>query len=230
MLVFKKHEIGFHFRCVCVCVYIRSVVQSCQTLSTLMDCSPPGSSVHEIVQARVLECISISYSKAQSQLSYLKSKVCRPSEGRWAETNSYNLLHFAFSIANASNLPNLWSNRCPEKLGELCGISQVIFFLMVVSIIGILPAFFQKMKALVIQSCSTLCHPWSVACQASLSMEFSRQEYWSGLPFPSPVHLPDPGIKPRSPALQAYSLPSESPGNFWKAKGWYIHTYIHTYK
>ena len=113
---------------VCVCVCIRSVVQSCQTLSTLMDCSPPGSSVHEIVQARVLECISISYSKAQSQLSYLKSKVCRPSEGRWAETNSYNLLHFAFSIANASNLPNLWSNRCPEKLGELCGISQVIFF------------------------------------------------------------------------------------------------------
>ena len=40
-------------------------------------------------------------------------------------------------------------------------------------------------------------------------MEFSRQEYWSGLPFPSPGDLPDPGIKPRSPALQADSLPSE---------------------
>ena len=48
--------------------------------------------------------------------------------------------------------------------------------------------------------------------QASLSMEFSRQEYWSGLPFPSPVHLPDPGIEPGSPALQAYSLPPEPPG------------------
>ena len=44
---------------------------------------------------------------------------------------------------------------------------------------------------------------WTVACQAPLSMEFSRQEYWSGLPFPSPGDLPDPGIEPRSPALQA---------------------------
>ena len=43
-------------------------------------------------------------------------------------------------------------------------------------------------------------------------MGFSRQEYWSGLPFPSPGDLPDPGIKPRSPALQADSLPSEPPG------------------
>ena len=53
---------------------------------------------------------------------------------------------------------------------------------------------------------------WTVACQASLSMEFSRHEYWSGLPFPSPVHLPDPGTKPRYPALPADSSPSEPPG------------------
>ena len=52
--------------------------------------------------------------------------------------------------------------------------------------------------------------PWTVARQAPLSMEFSRQEYWSGLPFPSPGDLLDPGIKPGSPALQANSLPSES--------------------
>ena len=51
-----------------------------------------------------------------------------------------------------------------------------------------------------------------VAHQALLSMEFSRQEYWSGLPFPSPGDLPDPGIEPRSPALQADSLPSEPLG------------------
>ena len=44
-------------------------------------------------------------------------------------------------------------------------------------------------------------------------LEFSRQEYWSGLPFPSPEDLPDPGIKPGSPALQANALPSEPPGN-----------------
>ena len=54
--------------------------------------------------------------------------------------------------------------------------------------------------------------PGTVAHQAPLSMQFSRQEYWSGLPFPSPGDLPNPGVKPRSPALQADSLPSESPG------------------
>ena len=51
--------------------------------------------------------------------------------------------------------------------------------------------------------------PWTVAYKAPPSMEFSRQEYWSGLPFPSPGDLPDPGIKPGSPALQADSLPTE---------------------
>ena len=53
---------------------------------------------------------------------------------------------------------------------------------------------------------------WTVAFQAPLSMGFSRQESWSGLPFPSPGDLPDPGIEPRSPALQADALPSEPPG------------------
>ena len=51
--------------------------------------------------------------------------------------------------------------------------------------------------------------PWTVACQAPLSMGFSQQECWSGLPFPSPGDLPDPGIEPGSPALQADSLPTE---------------------
>ena len=54
--------------------------------------------------------------------------------------------------------------------------------------------------------------PWTVAHQAPLSMGFSRQEHWSGLPFPSPGDLPNPGIKPRSPALQADALTSEPPG------------------
>ena len=55
-----------------------------------------------------------------------------------------------------------------------------------------------------LQLCPTLCVPWTGACQAPLSMGFYRQEYWSGLPFPSPGDLPDPGIEPRSlpsPAL-----------------------------
>ena len=66
-------------------------------------------------------------------------------------------------------------------------------------------------EALVAQSCLTL-QPYGLGRQASLSMGFSRQEYWSGLPFPSPGDLPDPGIEPGSPAFQADSLPSELPG------------------
>ena len=54
--------------------------------------------------------------------------------------------------------------------------------------------------------------PWTVAHQAPQSLQFSRQEYWSGLPFPSPGDPPDPGIEPGSPALQADALPSEPPG------------------
>ena len=54
--------------------------------------------------------------------------------------------------------------------------------------------------------------PWTVVRQAPLSMGFSRQEYWSGLPFPSPGDLPNPGIEPGSPALQADALSSEPPG------------------
>ena len=60
--------------------------------------------------------------------------------------------------------------------------------------------------------------PWTVAHQASLSMEFSRQEYWSGLPFPSPGDLLDPGIEPGFPALQADSLPSEAQGKIFIIK------------
>ena len=55
--------------------------------------------------------------------------------------------------------------------------------------------------------------PWTVAYQAPPSMGFSRQECWSGLPFPSPGDLPHPGIEPRSPALWADALPSEPLGN-----------------
>ena len=66
---------------------------------------------------------------------------------------------------------------------------------------------------LVAQSCLTLETPRMVAHQAPLSIGFSRQEYWSGLPFPSPGDLPDPGTEPGSPALQANSLLSEPLGD-----------------
>ena len=70
-------------------------------------------------------------------------------------------------------------------------------------------------QCLIIQLFLTLCNPMDyVDPQAPLFMKFSRQEYWSGLPFPPPEDLPDPGIELTSPALQADSLPSVSPGSF----------------
>ena len=69
-----------------------------------------------------------------------------------------------------------------------------------------------KVKVKLLSCVQLSATPWTVAYQASLSMGFSRQEYWSGLPFPSPGDLPDLGIKPRSPALEADALTSEPPG------------------
>ena len=60
---------------------------------------------------------------------------------------------------------------------------------------------------LVAKSCLTLCDPWTVAHQAPLSMGFSRQEYWSGLPLPPPGDLPNPGIESGSTAWQTNCLP-----------------------
>ena len=73
-----------------------------------------------------------------------------------------------------------------------------------------------KSQVLVAQLCPTLFDPMDLAHQAPLSMEFSRQEYWSGLPLPSPGDLPNPGIKCVSSALQTDSLLYEPPGNIQK--------------
>ena len=69
-----------------------------------------------------------------------------------------------------------------------------------------------KYCCLVAKLCLTLCDLWTVVCQAPLSMEFPRQQYWSGLPFPSAGHLPHPRSKHRSPALQADSFTAEPLG------------------
>ena len=70
-----------------------------------------------------------------------------------------------------------------------------------------------SLKLVKLHSCVQLfVTPWTVAHQALPSMGFSRQEYWSGLPFPSPRDLSNPGIEPMSPTLQADALTSEPPG------------------
>ena len=68
-----------------------------------------------------------------------------------------------------------------------------------------------KVKLLVLSCVRLFAAPWTVAHQAPLSMGFSRQEYWSGLPFPTSGDLRDPGVQPRSPVLRADSLLSEPP-------------------
>ena len=74
------------------------------------------------------------------------------------------------------------------------------------------------LKLLIISNVKSLSHvrlfatPWTVAYQAPPTMRFSRQEYWSGLPFPSPGDRPNPGIEPRSLSLEADALTSEPPG------------------
>ena len=81
----------------------------------------------------------------------------------------------------------------------------------ILDLLVLIPALRLEVKrSEVTQSCPTPYDPRD--CSLFLSMEFSRQEYWCGLPFPFPWDLPDPGIKPGSPALQAVALPSEPPG------------------
>ena len=71
--------------------------------------------------------------------------------------------------------------------------------------------YLDKVKLKLLSRIQLFATPWTVACQDPQSVGFPRQEYWSGLPFPSPGDLPDPGIEPRSPALQAAASLCEPP-------------------
>ena len=128
------------------------VAQSCPTLCNPMDCSLPGSSLHGIFQARILEWGAISFSRGSSQ----------------------------------------HRNRTR--------VSRTVLLLLLLS-------HFSHVRL-----CAT---PQTPAHQAPPSLGFSKQEHWSGVPFPSPGDLPNPGIEPRSPTLQADALPSEPPGKPW---------------
>ena len=117
------------------CVVLCQVTQSCPTLCDPMDCSPPGSSVHGILQARILESVSMPFS----------------SEGRFSSVQSLSRVQLSVT-------------------------------------------------------------PWTVAHQVPPSIGFPRQEYCSGLPFPSSRDRPHPGIKPESPTLACRFFTTDSPG------------------
>ena len=133
------------------------VSQRCPAPSDPVDCSPLGSSVHGIFQARILEWVAFSPS------GDLSDPGIKPGS------------------------PALQGDSLPPE---------------------------SRAKPLndVIAAYSDTSSSWSVAHQAPLSVEFSRQEYWSGSSFPAPGNLPHPGIEPRSPTWQADALTSEPPG------------------
>ena len=152
-------------------VYSCSVAELHPTLLWLpcpMDCSPPGSSVHRIPQARILEWVAILFFRGSSRSRNRTHVSC--SAGMFFTTEPPGKPMTNYEWVSDSYL-----------------LSHVQLF-------------------------ATL---WTVAHQAHLSMEFFTQEYWSGLPFFSPGNLLNPGIKSGSPALQAYSLPSEPAGKPW---------------
>ena len=119
-------------------------------------------------------------------------------------------------IFNLSYRTSIYRNICKVEI-RVCVHFWILLFSFTIVNICIFKNFFAKCYfSLVTQLCPTLCDPWTVAHQASLSMGFSRWEYWCRLPFPSPVDLPDPGIGPASLCLlhwQAASSPCATYGN-----------------
>ena len=128
-------------------VYVCLVPQSCSTLCDPTDCNPPGSAVHGIPQAGILEYVVISFSR----------------ESFWP-------MDWTQVSCTADRFFTVWATREALDYG---------FFCLKVLLLLLLSRF----------SCARLCAtPWTAAYQASPSMGFSRQEHWSGLPFPSPMH------------------------------------------
>ena len=169
-----------------------------------MDCSLPGSSLHGILQARVLEWVAISFSRGSSQpgnqtgVSALQADslpielsgkrqwfVMSIQINRAALLILVGLIH-TFVVNTRSGRQLFWSWLCSLTCVELACYRPFWWLVHVFSHV--------RLSAT----------PWTVAHQAPLSMEFSRQDYWSGLPFPTPVDHPSPGIEPASlgsPAL-----------------------------
>ena len=142
----KNTGVGCHFLLQCMKVKSKSeVVQSCLTLRDPMDWSLPGSSVHGIFQARVLEWVAIAFSNMLPRLVIT-----------FVPRSKHLLIYWLQSI-----------------LKPKCSVSVVLSH-------SVMSWVFAAQ--------------WTVACQAPLSMKFSRQEYWSRLAFPSPGYLPDPEI------------------------------------
>ena len=133
--------------------YESEVAQSCPTLRDPLDCSPPGSSIHGIFQARVLEWGAITFSTAAKSLQSCPT-LCDPTDGSPPGSAVPGTLQARTLEWAAISFSNAWKGKVKGK-----SLSRVR-----------LPA-----------------TPWTAAFQAPPSMGFSRQEYWSGVPLPSPM-------------------------------------------
>ena len=168
------------------------VAQSCLTLCDPMDCSLPGSSVHGSFQARILEWVAISFSRRSSW----------PRDWNWVSGivgRRFNHLSLQRSLSQRRMQQN-------NPFTESSSLGSIPLSILTNQY------HVSEWRVKSLSRVRFLATPWTVAYQAPPSMGFSRQEYWSGLPLPSPGDLPDSGIKPRSPALRADALTSEPPG------------------
>ena len=187
----------------------------CVRLCNPMYCGPPGSSVHGILQARILEWVAMPSLKGSS----------RPRDWTWVSCitgDSLLLNHggspiYTYAAAAAKSLqscPTLCNPIDSSPQGSpVPGILQARTLEWVAISFTMHESEKWKLKVKSLSPVWLFATPWTAAYQAPPSMGFSRQEYWSGLPLPSPGDLPDPGIEPGSPALQADALTSEPPGN-----------------
>ena len=159
-------------------------LQSCLTLCDPIDGSPPGSPVPGILQARTLEWVAIPSPMHESEKGKWSLSVL--SNPQWPHGLQPSRLLHPWDFPGKST-----GVGCHCLLREGTMLREI------------------KWTHSVVSNSAT---PWTVAHQAPPSTGFSRQEYWRGLPFPSPGDLPNSGIKPRSPVLQADDLLSEPPG------------------
>ena len=122
-----------------------------------------------------------------------------------------SISHMIIYIFKCYSLKSSYPCLLPQS-PKLCSLHLCLFCCLVYEVIITIFLNSMKVKVKSLIRVWFFATPWTVAYQAPLSMGFSRQECWSGLPFTSPGDLPNPGIKPGPPVLQADALPSEPPG------------------
>ena len=182
-----------------------------------MDGSPPGSSVHGILQPRILEWVPFPSS------GYLPDPGIEPTSSTLA--GGFLILSYQRSPCYRPLQKLTWYSADLSVLHHVWPIPSDVSIMKrrtIICLISPLSPWKGKRKVKSLSHVQLFATPWTATYQAPLSMGLSRQGYWSGLPFPSPEDLPDPGIEPGSPTLHTNALPSEPPGKTYLHNAWHI--------